>query len=217
MPLDHRPHSSSFKLIETMYFRHRIRFLDDHLDRLTASAAFFNIPVDRSVIQEEISLLLSDVEVDASYKVRLTLDLDGELSITKNSISREKPENRTVCISPIRVDASDVFFYHKTTRRALYESEYERVKGAGYYEVLFLNNDGFLTEGSRNNLFVKSGIDVITPPQNNGLLGGIYRQQLLKRCKGTFEKELMPDDLQPPASLYLCNAVRGLRKVMLSH
>jgi len=40
-----------------------------------------------------------------------------------------------------------------------------------YFEVLLVNRSGRITEGSRSNVFFVKGIEIVTPPGNNVLLG----------------------------------------------
>lgn len=56
-------------------------------------------------------------------------------------------------ISDRPTSSRDPHFRHKTTRRALYDGEFERlVRETGCDDVLFLNERGELTEGSRTTL-----------------------------------------------------------------
>ncbi|MFC1645943.1 aminotransferase class IV [Candidatus Omnitrophota bacterium] len=53
----------------------------------------------------------------------------------------------------------------------------------GKQEAIFLNESGFLTEGSRSNLFFVKGKTVYTPSLECGLLNGITRQKVIKIIK----------------------------------
>ena len=90
----------------------------------------------------------------------------------------------------------------------------ERVRGC--FDVLFSNQKGEITEGSRTNLFIKKGDTFYTPPIECGLLDGIYRRQILddENIKSV-EKILFFEDLRSAEQLYLCNSVRGLIPVSL--
>ncbi|MFK7844940.1 MAG: aminotransferase class IV [Rhodothermales bacterium] len=206
-----------FQLIETMLFRHRIRFLEDHLARMRLSARVFEIPFNERAIRGEVADVLRSLDMDASYKIRLTLNVIGKVSCEKTRISAEINTKsnavKRLCISPVAVNSENLFFYHKTTRRELYESEYTRAQSAGFYEILFLNQHGTVTEASRNNVLIKVGDTIYTPPLRCGLLGGVYRKQLLQRCGNIIEAELSLSDLKQASSIYLTNAVRGLRKI----
>jgi branched-chain amino acid aminotransferase len=50
----------------------------------------------------------------------------------------------------------------------------------GCHEVIMLNTEGFVTEGSGDNLFVVKGGKLFTPPPEAGLLEGITREFVIK-------------------------------------
>jgi branched-subunit amino acid aminotransferase/4-amino-4-deoxychorismate lyase len=113
-------------------------------------------------------------------------------------------------LSKAHISSGDIFLQHKTNWRDLYEGEYGKAREAGYDEVVFLNERGELTEGSRTNIFAatESG-EMVTPPLSSGLLNGCLRQELLENghCR---ERLLYPADLKNAKKLYLGNSLRGL-------
>ncbi len=196
-----------------MYYRHRIRLLANHLERMEASAAYFAIPFDNVAFHACIDTVLHrDVRTDGAYKVRITLDQAGVFAGVAGPVARVLSKNRRLCISPFLVNPEDPFFYHKTTRRELYESEFKRASAAGYDEVLFFNTEGMLAEGSRHNVFVRIDDNIHTPPLTSGVLNGVYRQQVMARCSGIKEQPISKADVARASALYLTNAVRGLRR-----
>lgn len=205
--------SQPFELIETMVHTHRLVYLDQHLQRLRRSADFFEIPLPIKLLRESLSGIEQSLRMPGRHKVRLTVRESGDFRIEISPLTTSPPAFRSVCISPHRIDASQVFFYHKTTRRSLYNNEYNRVAANGYYEVLFLNQDGQLAEGSRSNLFLRIDGVYYTPALSCGLLPGVYRQLLLNRCPAIQEKTLVVDDLKRADRIYLSNAVAGLVRV----
>ena len=78
---------------------------------------------------------------------------------------------------------------------------------AGTWEVVFRDDDGFLTEGSFSNLFVERDGRLLTPPLSRGQLPGILRQQLIDDGKAV-ESDLKEADLA--GGFWLGNSVRGL-------
>jgi len=56
------------------------------------------------------------------------------------------------------------------------------ISKTGCYEVLLANNDGYITEGSRSNVFFFKEDSILTPPIET-VLGGITRQILLTISK----------------------------------
>lgn len=211
--VEHAELDAPFSLIETMYYRHRIRLLADHLARMAGSAAHFSIPFDYDAARACIDdIIRRDVTTEGGYKVRITLSQSGIVSGTATPLVRMSKTDRLLCLSAYHVDPGNPFFHHKTTRRALYESEFARASNAGYDEVLFLNTAGMLAEGSRHNVFVRLANRIYTPPLASGVLNGVYRKHLLSRCPWIIERPIREAELERATDLYLSNAVRGLRR-----
>ncbi|MHB9293582.1 Aminodeoxychorismate/anthranilate synthase component 1, partial [Hollandina sp. SP2] len=110
---------------------------------------------------------------------------------------------------PVRVDSKEVFLYHKTSYRPYFQVKYE-----DFYDELFFNERGELTEGSRTNIVLEIQGRRYTPPLCCGLLNGLYRQAMLDRGECS-EKMLYPADLFQAEHIYCVNSVRGLQEVTL--
>ena len=110
-----------------------------------------------------------------------------------------------------------VHLFHKTTLRRLYDDErLEQVEGKGFYEVLFANEKGEVTEGSYTNIFIEKNGRLLTPPVSCGLLPGVLRKYLLRNHPGLVrEKILTREDIQQAKRVYVGNSVRGLVQVTL--
>lgn len=50
------------------------------------------------------------------------------------------------------------------------------------FEVLLINNEGFINEGSRSNIFFIKGNRIITPPEKD-VLNGVTRRNILRICR----------------------------------
>jgi branched-subunit amino acid aminotransferase/4-amino-4-deoxychorismate lyase len=79
--------------------------------------------------------------------------------------------------------------------------------------VVFLNERGELTEGSRSNLFVRRQGKLVTPPLSCGLLPGILRSKLIESGECA-EEILYPYDLESADEIFLGNSLRGLIRAM---
>jgi len=207
--------SEPFQLIETLAWApdEGYALLDRHLARLDASAAYFGYPCDTEAVRRAL-LDRPESFPPSSMRVRLLLNEDGEVEISN---TRLVPRDGTArhwryAISPRTIDRDDPFLYHKTTRRALYDGELARLRAAtGCDEVLFLNERGELTEGSRANLFVARDGCLLTPPVSCGLLDGTLRRSLLDDPAATAEARVLTlADLAGAARVFLGNSVRGL-------
>jgi len=110
------------------------------------------------------------------------------------------------------MNSANRFLYHKTTNRAFYEDELARLNAeTGCDEVIFLNERGEVTEGSRHNVFVRHGDQLLTPPIFAGVLPGTLRQELIEAGDPpVVERTLTLEDLANADEVYLGNSVRGL-------
>jgi para-aminobenzoate synthetase/4-amino-4-deoxychorismate lyase len=120
-----------------------------------------------------------------------------------------------VLISSQRTSSGDVFLRHKTTRRDRYDRLYQRARMDGFDEVIFLNERDEVTEGAISNLFVLRGGKLYTPPLSSGVLPGVFRRSLLERDAGAEERILRVTDLESAEGVYLCNSLRGMRRVQM--
>jgi para-aminobenzoate synthetase/4-amino-4-deoxychorismate lyase len=200
-----------FELIETLLYEagRGYALLERHLDRLAASAAYFGYRLDRETARRALEAEARGCR-EGALRVRLLLAGDGALSLSSTPLAASEAEQTLrYIISDRPADSGDVFLYHKTTNRDLYEAEHARAAELGADEVLFVNERGELTEGTRTNLFIRRGGTLLTPPVESGLLPGTLRADLLARGEAR-ETVLTPDDLEGAEAVYLGNSVRGL-------
>lgn len=199
----------SFELIETLLYEAGKGFwlLEGHLERLKASAAYFGYAHDEGAVREALDRAVEG-RPEARLRVRLLLAEDGAVSVTV----AEQPVQATMryAISDTRVDSANPFLFHKTTRRDLYDREWQHYADTqGADEVLYLNERGELAEGSRTNIFIERHGRLLTPPLSSGLLPGVLRRDLIVKGKAV-EAVLTLDDLARADAVYVGNSVRGL-------
>lgn len=210
--------AGEFKLIETMRWDHAGGWflLSGHLQRLENSANYFDFHFDR----EEILRRLDEYAVrlsrePASYRVRLTLDREGGLVIEHAPLANLHEPVR-VRLAKTRTDSQDRFLFHKTTRRELYDRQLKTAEAEGFFDMIFCNERGEITEGCRSNIIIKKNGRYFTPPLECGVLPGVYRAHLFaSRQFNLEEKILLPQELERAEEILLCNAVRGLVKAVL--
>jgi para-aminobenzoate synthetase/4-amino-4-deoxychorismate lyase len=211
-----------FLLIETVLWDGDYPLLELHLDRLEDSAEYFDFSFDRAAVRSALEdharqfadQKLADAEPRSSRKVRLLFDAEGKAQIGSETLSPPGDPNRIgrVRIAAERTDPADRMLYHKTTHRLLYNWAFEQAKRDGFDDVIFLNLKGEVTEGAISNVFVVKDGRWFTPPVECGLLPGVYRRHLLETRPEIEERVVHLDDLRTADAIYLCNAVRGLRR-----
>lgn len=201
-----------FQLIETMLYepeRGEYVLLQRHLDRLEASARYFLFPFARERIIKALQERQTVMQ-DAPYRVRLLLFRDGDLSISETRLDGPAMTRMLYVVSDETVDSGNLFLFHKTTERQVYDREWARMHDLfGSDEVIFINERGELAEGSRTNIFLRLGGELLTPALSCGLLPGTLREELLAAGEAQ-EAVLTLDDLARAEDVYLGNSVRGL-------
>ena len=194
----------SFDLIETMAFDpiDGLRDLDRHLLRMRASAQAFGFAFDRHTARNELQA--ATFRLRKAAKVRLLAGRSGALAVEIRDPPEEPSEPVTASVVPLPVDPADFRLRHKTTDRAFYDQARE---AAGTFEAVFVDREGFLTEGSFTTIFVERDGKLLTPPLSRGLLPGVLRALLIDEGRA-IETDLKPDDLAQ--GFLLGNSLRGL-------
>jgi para-aminobenzoate synthetase/4-amino-4-deoxychorismate lyase len=192
-----------FDLIETMAFDPDagLLLLERHLARMKASAELFGFPFDRHAARNELQA--ATFRLRAAKRLRLLLSKSGAVAIEVGPAPPSTDTPMRVAIVPLPVAQDDFRLRHKTSHRGFYD---EARYAAGADEVVFVDRQGFLTEGSFTNIFVPRGDVLVTPPLTRGLLPGVLRAELIGSGKA-IEGDLLPDDLRQ--GFLLGNAVRG--------
>ena len=201
-----------FELIETMLYvpGDGIWLRGYHLARLAASAAYFGFVYDAVKVRDAIDAAIA-TQADKRLRVRLLLDEDGGVSATATP-QPETPADAVMryVISDTRINSTDLFLYHKTTRRELYDREWKHYSETlGADEVIYLNENGELAEGSRTTIFLERDGQLVTPRLAAGLLPGTLRAALIDDGRAV-EAQLTIEDVNTARVIYLGNSVRGL-------
>ncbi|MBU1121887.1 MAG: aminodeoxychorismate synthase component I [Candidatus Omnitrophica bacterium] len=207
-----------FFLVETILWEAAAGFFlfDLHLQRLENTCEYFSIPLDTSDLTKKFKVLENSLTKlkEKKWKIRALVSMDGKINMEKEEISHQ-PFEVKIKISTVRVNPDDEFLYHKTTQRFLYNRELHDARKSGFFDVVFLNNRGEVTEGAISNIFVEKKGKMYTPPVKSGLLPGVFREYLLARGEA-IEKILYLEDIYQADKIYIGNSVRKLMPVSIS-
>lgn len=208
----------SFNLIESFLVSDGIIVnLADHLQRLNNSAQKLGFKCMPTKIQLNlIDYVVKYCKPNERSKLRLELNFAGEVKIEHVAIG-ENPDLLRVAIHHAAIDTQHGLFLHKTDSsltRGLYTQIDQKYKPRSVDELIFVNQNGFVTESRYHNLIIDYNGTLITPPVAHGLLPGIYRQKMLGIGNLT-EQDITPAMITRARTVYLCNDVRGLIKCQL--
>jgi para-aminobenzoate synthetase / 4-amino-4-deoxychorismate lyase len=201
-----------FQLLETMAYRPQegIANREGHLRRLAASADYFGFFLD---VDEVIAALNQELHAArGASRVRLTVDRKGRISIQLGPMPPRRRAPVRLAVDSDPVHSSDVWLYHKTTRRTPYQTRAARHRECD--DVIMVNERGELTETTIANLAVQIEGRWWTPPLGSGCLPGVERGRLLTDGLLT-ERVIALDDLSRVESWALVSSLRGWRVACL--
>ncbi len=208
----------NFSLLETLLWEPEGGYFlwHEHLQRLQNSALYFGIPIDRSVVEQQLSAV-SKAFSQQAQKVRLLLSQTGCITCETTPLpplSDLLPDLLPVKLglAPLPIDSTNPFLYHKTTHRQVYEQACSTRPDCE--DVLLWNERGEVTESCIANVVVKNNGEYLTPPVRSGLLAGTFRADLLAMGK-VREAIILVEFLKQCEAIYLVNSVRKWREATI--
>ena len=206
----------SFELLESLLWRPDSGFwlLAEHLDRLTRSADYFGFAITPAAWRAALETAVSGQT--EPLKVRLTVDAAGKTAVMLEPLSQRAVDRPTLRLAAQPISTENVWLYHKTTNRTVYTTRQQPDAD----ETIFWNERGELTETTYSNLVLLLDGELVTPPIESGLLGGTFREWLLRHPAGhenphglaVRERLLLLPDLDRCDGIFLINSVRGWRR-----
>jgi para-aminobenzoate synthetase/4-amino-4-deoxychorismate lyase len=197
-----------FDLIESILWTPNDGYflLDRHLARLAESAEYFNNPIDLPTIQDQLAALGATLTATA-HKIRVSVTQRGHVSIAATPLNEiPLPSIMRVKLAAQPVDSGNVFLFHKTTRRDVYEAA--RATQSDCDDVILWNARGEITESTIANVVVELNGQRSTPPIECGLLPGTFRADLIE-CGLIHERVISKEELFAAPHVWLINSVRG--------
>lgn len=194
-----------FDLLESIRLDEESCFylLDYHLERMEQSAQYFDYPFDRQRILE-VLMLIQQKHPKGCWKVRLLLSKKGNINQEVISIESRRSGTIRLRFGKLPVDSKDVFLFHKTTHRKIYENAKAMTEDCD--DVILCNENGEVTETTVANIFIKKQGRWFTPKIQSGLLAGTYRRYAIEQGK-VHECILNCRDIENAESIQLVNSV----------
>jgi para-aminobenzoate synthetase / 4-amino-4-deoxychorismate lyase len=201
----------SFSLLETILWKpaEGLFLREKHVARMLDSASYFDIPITQKPLEDFLARICARFRTP--QRVRVLLDQNGELNW------ESQPYDLFVSKEPLKVrlatkpvDSGDVFLFHKTTQRDVYDAarrEYQELD-----DVLLYNEEGELTEFTIGNLVVELDGQLLTPPVSCGVLAGTFRAHLLETGQ-VVERTIPVEQLTRCTRMFRVNSLRGWQMV----
>ena len=206
--------SSDFELFETMKWDTDSGvFLEEyHFNRLKDSASYFDFKLCDVRVKEIIDETIRNISNNLCV-IRLFVNAKGGIRIETSEVPVFiKNQKYTVSLAKNPVQSEDIFLYHKTTQREVYEN----AEGENLHsdDVILWNEEGNLTESTIANIILNIEGNWVTPSTNCGLLRGVYRESMLEN--GLIEeRKIHKSEIADLSEITLINSVRGEFKAKL--
>ena len=186
IPISNIEYSYGFGVYENIRISNgTVYFLKDHTDRLLESAKIIGLThsFDEEIIKNSILDLIKDYKSE-TFNIKILLI---------GASTKEKAILNIFCLNPLFPDkklyrnGADFITYNyerpfphaKTLNMLQSYLAYSKAKKSGAYDSLLINQNGFITEGTRTNFFCIKGRTIYTPFEKDILLG-VMRKAMLK-------------------------------------
>ncbi len=166
---------SVFETLRT--YEHQIFALEDHVERLVASASVMQIsPPSFDAIAEEIVWVASTIDEESVVRVTLTAGGTRVVRATTLPVIPHPFHCATRCfVPPAWLDGTVKHTSRAYSRLAVLEADVD--------EVLWVDEDGCVLEGTRSNVFaVRDGV-LYTPAVDGRFLSGVTRSFLIESAE----------------------------------
>lgn len=210
-------------LFETfrVYKGRKLAFVEDHLYRMAAGANFFALPFSAEKALAALELALEEIPKSAESRLRLNLLSYDDQGVLKSAFDTSweplqgmntwQDEGVRLALAPFQKFSGSPLVRFKTTSYLENIFVFTWARGQNFFDALFTNERGEMTEGSISNVFfVKKG-HIVTPPTHAGLLPGVTRKHIIEvaRTSGLplTEETVMPEDLDRFDGAFVTNSV----------
>ncbi|MCX8129956.1 MAG: aminotransferase class IV [Clostridia bacterium] len=161
-------------------------FFEEHYNRLKNSMNILDLNLKCSK-QELKSSIKKLIEVygspDCNVKINI-YDSEGEqnclLYISKSYYPPKEEVEKGIGVSLLKLERNNPNV--KIINTSYKEAVSKKMNETGAFEILLVNEDGKVTEGSKSNVFFVRGTKVFTSP-GEYVLKGITRQYIIDVCK----------------------------------
>lgn len=198
-------------VFETILVKDRPIFLSQHCERLKRGLSVLNIS---AVIDEDY--ITRSVEQYNIHDCILKVVVTEKNIVLSTRQSVYKPEDYIrgfkVKFSKLKRNPYSHTTYLKSLNYTDNVLEKEKAAQEGFDEVLFLNTNDELAEGSISNVFLVKDNKIFTPEVGCGILDGIVRGWVLDNfevCEGRYTIE----DVKKADEVFITNSVMGIMKV----
>ncbi len=215
-----------WSLFETMRaYQNKIVYFDAHLERIKSSSKLlglripYSLPKLKKIIQKAVrENSCKDAYVRLTlFKTRRGTDISVIVKKYTPYPAQKYRQGIRVAISPFQQDENSFLARIKSANRLLYELSYLEAKKKGFAGAIILNGRGYISQGTRSNIFLVKDNVLFTPDLACGCLAGITRKvifALARKYKIRIEEgKFTLGDLYQADEAFFTNSLAGVMPV----
>ncbi|MCJ7691578.1 MAG: aminotransferase class IV [Clostridiaceae bacterium] len=203
-------------VFETILVKEKPILLYAHIQRL--NNGLNTLGVNNKITEAEI--YTATEKLNCKNCVLKIMVSEKNTIITKREIPykhKDYEQGYSLGLSEVRRNAYSNLTYVKSFNYVENIIEKDKIINRGYDEALFLNTEGYISEGAVSNIFfVRQGI-IYTPKIKCGLLPGIIREFVIKNSLSIGfkieEGEFTLEKLMGAEGVFITNSIMGIMKV----
>jgi branched-subunit amino acid aminotransferase/4-amino-4-deoxychorismate lyase len=212
-------------LFETLkYSQKKLEMFDSHMRRFRSGAKVLGleiIPSDSEIEKHCFDIIERYNKERGAIKISAVKDFDQTcLMISRRELVYDFEKYQrgfSVTFTDVARNQASNLVKIKSDNYLENLLELEKAKRAGFDEVLFLNTDGYLAEGSFANVFCFKGKTLFTPDDKCGILKGIMREAVIRiALESGFEVEegkMTKKEFYESQEIFLTNSLMGIMPV----
>ena len=197
-------------VFETILWKDKPVFLEEHLNRLKGALEQIGmLPLEEAELRQYLDKLNIN-----NKAVKITVTPLNIIITQRNIPYKEEDYNRgmKLTVSKVRRNSTSRLCYIKSTCYIENIIEKEEAKKKGFDDVIFLNENGYITETSCANIFIVKNNELFTPRITDGLLDGIIRRKIIENFK-VEEKSITFEELNKSDEMIITNSLMGAMSV----
>lgn len=189
--------------------------LDDHILRVQRHAQAVGVEVSLQEIKTNVKSFLLDTNIRNDSYLKISISEIGKIECTiENFEIEKKPLSIGIAPVPAEVAAESPKFVNRSRYTCALETAKMLARTDIDDSILLAN--GYLTETTRANLFLKIADEIFTPKFEFGMIKGIAHQTVMEHLEREGIKvnvrKISLEDLIQATEVITTNSVRGVQK-----
>lgn len=203
-------------VFETILVKKRPILLREHIQRLNSGLS--TIGLNKKITEEEVCIAVEKLNCNNAVLKIMVSEKNTVVSTREISYKGSDYEKGfSLGLSEVRRNAHSNLTYVKSFNYIENVIERDKIINKGHNEALFLNTEGFISEGAVSNIFFEKKGIIYTPSVKCGLLPGIIRGFIIENAlsAGTeiVEGEFALDELMSAEGIFITNSIMGIMNI----